>query len=138
MAHELGHLLLGANAHSKWGLMLARWTREDLVAADRGELSFSNLERNRIHNALIARYQAQVPLKAEHAPGGTSSIANNVVPSELRDDGFVPQVVTHEKVLANCEAEFDEFIDRMGLLGEKLGPLLLQVPVVQQVSDAGR
>ena len=128
MAHELGHLLLGANAHSKWGLMRARWTREDLVAADRGELSFSNSERIRIHNALIARYQAQVPMKAEHAPGGTSSIANNVVPSELRDDGFVPQVVTHEKVLANCEAEFDEFIDRMGLLGEKLGPLLLQVP----------
>jgi uncharacterized protein YecE (DUF72 family) len=34
--------------------------------------------------------------------------------------------VTHEKVLKDCEAEFDEFIDRMGLLGEKLGPLLLQ------------
>jgi uncharacterized protein YecE (DUF72 family) len=40
----------------------------------------------------------------------------------------VPQVVTHEKVLVNCEAEFDEYIDRMGLLGEKLGPLLLQFP----------
>jgi len=38
----------------------------------------------------------------------------------------VPQVVMHEKVLKDCEAEFDEFIDRMGLLGEKLGPLLLQ------------
>ena|SRR5215471_8371133 len=38
----------------------------------------------------------------------------------------VPQVVTHEKMLNGCEAEFDEFIDRMGLLGEKLGPLLLQ------------
>jgi uncharacterized protein YecE (DUF72 family) len=34
--------------------------------------------------------------------------------------------VTHEKVLKDCEAEFDEFIDRMGLLGEKLGPLVLQ------------
>jgi uncharacterized protein YecE (DUF72 family) len=36
--------------------------------------------------------------------------------------------VTHEKVLKDCEAEFDEFIERMGLLGEKLGPLLLQFP----------
>ena len=36
--------------------------------------------------------------------------------------------MTHEKVLKDCEAEFDEFIDRMGLLGEKLGPLLLQFP----------
>jgi uncharacterized protein YecE (DUF72 family) len=40
----------------------------------------------------------------------------------------VPQVVTHEKVLKDCNAEFDEFIDRMGLLNEKLGPLLLQFP----------
>jgi uncharacterized protein YecE (DUF72 family) len=40
----------------------------------------------------------------------------------------VPQVITHEKMLVNCEAEFDEFIDRMHLLGEKLGPLLLQFP----------
>jgi uncharacterized protein YecE (DUF72 family) len=40
----------------------------------------------------------------------------------------VPQVVTHEKMLVNCEAEFGEFIDRMRLLGEKLGPLLLQFP----------
>ena len=36
--------------------------------------------------------------------------------------------MTHEKVLKDCEEEFDEFIDRMGLLGEKLGPLLLQFP----------
>jgi uncharacterized protein YecE (DUF72 family) len=40
----------------------------------------------------------------------------------------VPQVVTHEKMLVNCEAEFDEFIDRTHPLGEKLGPLLLQFP----------
>lgn len=40
----------------------------------------------------------------------------------------VPQVVTHEKVLKDCEAEFDEFIDRMAFLDEKLGPLLLQFP----------
>jgi uncharacterized protein YecE (DUF72 family) len=40
----------------------------------------------------------------------------------------VPQVITHEKVLVDCEAEFDEFITRMGLLDEKLGPMLLQFP----------
>ena len=40
----------------------------------------------------------------------------------------VPQIVTHEKVLKDCEAEFDEFVDRMGILGEKLGPLLFQFP----------
>ena len=40
----------------------------------------------------------------------------------------VPQIVTHEKVLKDCEAEFDGFIDRMHLLREKLGPLVLQFP----------
>jgi uncharacterized protein YecE (DUF72 family) len=40
----------------------------------------------------------------------------------------VPQVITHEKVLVTCEREFDEFVNRMDLLDDKLGPLLLQFP----------
>jgi uncharacterized protein YecE (DUF72 family) len=40
----------------------------------------------------------------------------------------VPQTITHDKVLVNCEAEFDEFMERMSLLGAKLGPLVLQFP----------
>ena len=38
----------------------------------------------------------------------------------------VPQVITHEKVLVDCDAEFSEFVKTMELLQEKLGPLLLQ------------
>lgn len=62
-------------------------------------------------------------------------------PSEATIDGWyrrtppdfifaakVPQIVTHGKVLANCDAEFAEFLDRMSGLKEKLGPLLLQFP----------
>lgn len=40
----------------------------------------------------------------------------------------VPRVITHDKVLVDCEKEFDQFIDRMGLLADKLGPMLLQFP----------
>jgi len=40
----------------------------------------------------------------------------------------IPQLITHEKVLLDCEPEFDEFIGRMDLLHEKLGPLLFQFP----------
>lgn len=40
----------------------------------------------------------------------------------------VPQVITHEKMLLDCNAEFGEFLDRMGILNQKLGPLLLQFP----------
>ena len=41
----------------------------------------------------------------------------------------VPQIITHEKVLLDCDAEFDESIARMDdLLDEKLAPLLFQFP----------
>ncbi len=39
-----------------------------------------------------------------------------------------PGAITHEKVMQDCEAEVDEFIQAMDLLGDKLGPLLLQFP----------
>jgi uncharacterized protein YecE (DUF72 family) len=38
----------------------------------------------------------------------------------------VPQEITHEKVLRNCEQEFKTFLTTMEALGEKLGPLLFQ------------
>jgi len=40
----------------------------------------------------------------------------------------VPQVITHEKVLQDCDEEFEEFKSRMELLGEKLGSILFQFP----------
>jgi hypothetical protein len=58
IAHELGHLLLGTNSHSRSGLMRARWSREELFAADLGELVFSNSERDRIKSSIVARRQA--------------------------------------------------------------------------------
>ena len=39
-----------------------------------------------------------------------------------------PQVITHEKVLADCASELAEFLKAMDLLGDKQGPLLLQFP----------
>jgi uncharacterized protein YecE (DUF72 family) len=48
-----------------------------------------------------------------------------------------PQVITHEKMLVNCEAEFDEFVSRMSLLNEKLGPLLFQFPHFDQYQFNG-
>lgn len=59
IAHELGHLLLGANCHSTSGLMRAVWSREELLAANLGGLHFSNSERARIQNSVLARYQAK-------------------------------------------------------------------------------
>ncbi len=39
-----------------------------------------------------------------------------------------PQVITHEKVMRDCRDEVRAFLGAMELLGEKLGPLLLQFP----------
>src|SRR5690349_9545068 len=40
----------------------------------------------------------------------------------------LPQVVSHDKVLVDCDSEFGEFIDTMRILKEKLGPVVLQFP----------
>lgn len=41
----------------------------------------------------------------------------------------VPQVITHEKALVDCDAEFNEFVETMSILGAKLGPMVFQFPV---------
>jgi hypothetical protein len=82
MAHEIGHLLLGANLQTNGGLMRARWTREELVAADCVELVFSMLEGNEIRSAVMARRQVELSIEARRATGGTNSAAKNVAPVE--------------------------------------------------------
>ena len=41
MAHEIGHLLLGSNAHSRHGIMQARWKRDQLRSIATGGLLFT-------------------------------------------------------------------------------------------------
>jgi len=38
----------------------------------------------------------------------------------------IPQVITHEKVLVDCDDDLKHFLDTMTALGDKLGPLLFQ------------
>lgn len=40
----------------------------------------------------------------------------------------VPQVITHEKMLVDCKEDLRHFVETADLLGEKLGPMLLQFP----------
>ena len=55
ISHELGHLLLGMNSHSKVGLMTLPWTPKVLTAADQGTLIFSKREASKIRKAVEAR-----------------------------------------------------------------------------------
>jgi uncharacterized protein YecE (DUF72 family) len=40
----------------------------------------------------------------------------------------IPRTITHEKILVDCEKEFEEFVSTAGMLGEKLGPMVFQFP----------
>lgn len=40
----------------------------------------------------------------------------------------IPRLITHQKVLKDCHADLTAFLSNMALLGDRLGPLLLQFP----------
>ena len=46
----------------------------------------------------------------------------------MLDGTKTPRSITHDKILANCDAELEEFLTTMEILGPKLGPILLQFP----------
>jgi len=52
MAHEIGHLLLGGDAHSLNGVMVPRFRRREMEMAARGELGFTDDQVKRIRAAL--------------------------------------------------------------------------------------
>ena len=53
MAHELGHLLLGSNAHSSTGIMRAHWQGEELHRLSRGSLEFTSEQADHMRGKLI-------------------------------------------------------------------------------------
>jgi uncharacterized protein YecE (DUF72 family) len=40
----------------------------------------------------------------------------------------IPRTITHEKVLVECDKEFEEFVSTVQVLGDKLGPMVFQFP----------
>ena len=50
----------------------------------------------------------------------------------------VPQAITHEKMLEDCDAELKNFLNTMDMLGEKLGPLLFQFPYLNKSKFASQ
>jgi len=49
-------------------------------------------------------------------------------PSDFVFSVKVPQSITHERILLNCQEEFETFLATMRLLGNKLGPIVFQFP----------
>lgn len=57
------------------------------------------------------------------------------VPAAFVFSAKVPKIITHEKRLEGCEAEWSGFLETMDAMGSKLGPLLLQFQYVSRKSD---
>src|SRR5580704_5180608 len=53
---------------------------------------------------------------------------NSKTPDNFIFSVKVPQTITHDKVLVDCGSELKEFLDTMGILGTKLGPIVFQFP----------
>jgi hypothetical protein len=71
MAHEIGHLLLGANSHSRTGIMRAFWSGEELSLAARPYLLFTPQQSQRMKARLSERAndgQAEARLGSEPKP----------------------------------------------------------------------
>jgi uncharacterized protein YecE (DUF72 family) len=49
-------------------------------------------------------------------------------PPEFIFAAKIPGMITHEKVLKDCQIEFTTYLRNIELLGDRLGPLLLQFP----------
>ena len=58
LAHELGHLLLGSNAHSRDGIMQPHWTREQLHRVAIGQMRFSKEQSARMRTR-ISSFQTE-------------------------------------------------------------------------------
>jgi uncharacterized protein YecE (DUF72 family) len=50
----------------------------------------------------------------------------------------IPRMITHQKVLSDCQKELSIFLKVMESLGDKLGPLLLQFPYFNKNTFASR
>jgi len=71
-----------------------------------------------------------------HAPKATIARSwERSVPAGFRFAAKVPRAITHDALLKNAAGDFDAFARAMDPLGEKLGPLLVQMPA-EFVRDA--
>jgi len=68
MAHEIGHLLLGQNSHSRDGIMRPQWNPNDLRVIARASLRFTPEQAERLRGACFRRIQG----------AGIAAVANGV------------------------------------------------------------
>jgi hypothetical protein len=76
IAHELGHLLLGSNAHLASGIMAAKWGVKELELAAKGNLLFTAEQSQAMRKQILGRIKAHETLLERAASDWLNSTAD--------------------------------------------------------------
>jgi hypothetical protein len=74
IAHEIGHLLLGTNAHAGSGLMRAVWSRAELRSNDATDWLFGPSEAARMRSSVLRLEGLRSPQRHFHAAACSASV----------------------------------------------------------------
>ena len=78
MAHEIGHLLLGPDHHSREGIMCAHWNQKSLEEVSQGQMLFSRDQARLIRDQVKTRTEiAQESITGRHAPREVAAVKGN-------------------------------------------------------------
>jgi len=78
MAHEIGHLLLGPDHHSREGIMCARWNQKALEEASQGQMLFTRDQAQLIRNEVQTTTEmAQESITGRVAPREVAAMKGN-------------------------------------------------------------
>lgn len=102
LAHEVGHLLLGTNSHSPNGIMRARWSEKEMLAASAGRFGFFPQQAVKIRADIRTRQALASPMgRAEELHRITVRVFNYAEVSSA--------------VLAEAEGEATRIFERVGM-----------------------
>ena len=87
MAHEIGHLLLGTNSHSRRGIMRPNWSRQDLEEALSGRQRFTLQQVRRLQAGIRARLGTERATLQARA-GDLVPLPGNRGSASVRRDAF--------------------------------------------------
>ena len=74
LAHEIGHVLQGTNAHAPAGVMKAHWNGQDYDAMERKPLEFTSLDVEMIRDGLNLRKARNAGASLEVLPAALTTL----------------------------------------------------------------
>ncbi|HXJ96529.1 MAG TPA: hypothetical protein VMT20_27130 [Terriglobia bacterium] len=84
MAHEIGHLLLGANAHSTTGIMRASWFPLELRLKAGPAMLFTDEQSRQMKTRLTQQVQSSVPGRSQNIPAAPAPISRSAPETKPR------------------------------------------------------